>query len=406
MSSIINVEKISAKNGTLTLPTNTTLNNGGVDSYIKIPAGTESQRGSTPSIPGAMRFSDEANNIEIFDGSSWRQVKNVTDYLTINFSGLGLNLDSLNPDSYPGSGDKWYNASTNPEYATLFNYTYNSTNDANFTFNGTSTHVLFEVPLSSNLDSSYSAPVNSITQEVWFKVPSNNITTENVFSNFQYGIGTNKSFRLSLTPTGWFGGVNIDGTFDSTTSVEQPFSQTPLSSNIWYNLVHTYSNIAKNISFTASASNGSSVITNVSDFSELYVGQQITGPGLPDIDPLDPATITTIVSLNISNRTITLSNQLLSSEEERIFNAIYSTGNYLYLNGEIIAYNSLNGSISYDLANNNYVTIGAAYEGPGNNTGLTKYFSGNLSSYRLYGSFYTKSDVTKNFNAVKSRFGY
>lgn len=403
MSSIINVGQLSAKNETLKLVDTTKLNNSNTNSYIGIPGGLESQRGTLPSKPGAIRFSDEANNIEVFDGFAWRPVKNVTDYLTINFSSLALNLSSINPDSYPGTGSKWYNASTNPEFLTLYsNYTYNTGIDAHFNFDGTS-YGLFEIPLSVNGDASYAAPLNSLTQEVWFRVPSNTFANENVFANFQFGIGANKSSRISLTTTGWSAGVNILGTFES---VVVPFASQPLSSNTWYNFIHSYSSTNRSVSFDASASNGSSVLTFVSDLTELYIGQQIFGAGLPDVDPADPLTFTIIQNIDYENKTITLNQLLQSSDDERPFTALYPAGNYLYLNGDLIGYSAVSGSIDYDLENNLYLTIGSAYEGPGNNTGLTKYFNGDLSVYRLYGNFYTIKNTLKNFNAVKARYGY
>ena len=150
-----------------------------------------------------------------------------------SFIGNRLALDALNPASYPGSGNKWYDLSGNNNTITLFNEpTYSN---GALTFNGTTQYGSRTSTPSLNIDGP------SISLEVWFNL---NTFTDTVFaSKAPYNGGPNyQNGNYSF----WTGpDFTIFVSQDDTASkpnflrIDSPGG---VSSGNWYQFVITYNN--------------------------------------------------------------------------------------------------------------------------------------------------------------------
>lgn len=410
MASILNVEQIEGKNNVVSTSSNTTLDLSGSTTYVGVPGGTAAARGTTPSSP-AIRFSDDANNIEVYDGNDWKYGKRYYDYDTVSKGGLLLNLDAANPDSIPRIGgttgvlDKWYDATFNPYFArwnTIPSFIGNDTNPCYL--NLSSSHWgRFQIPTGN----AYFLPASAITQETIIRANGNSPFSTNAtltIASMQNGIGANKSINLSLNQgNGWSAGVNIAGTFDS---ISVPFTTQAFNTTEYYHFVHSYTSSAINLAFDADVTTGSAVMQNVTNLDNIYPGMEITGYGFPT----DPATQTlaTVQSIDYNNNTITLDITSTDTDVARNYVGTIPAGHYIYVNGNLVGRKTVAspGQIQYDLANNNYLTIGMAYEGAGNNAGPTNYFDNFLGCYRIYSGFFKLKDVEVNKNAMQDRYGF
>lgn len=220
-------------------------------------------------------------------------------------SGLLLSLDAGNVNSYPGSGNTWFDVSGNSNNGTLNNITYNSNNGGSLVYTSTS---ITTVPM-TNL-----RPTTSITQESWFLITNN---VGQVFIGSQYGTQSNNSYALWLEYTNLFAaGVNIGGSFNF-----QTFSSS-ISTNVWYHYIHTYDG----------------------------------------------------------------SNQRM------------------YINGSQVFSWATTGSIAYD-TNNTLLAVGNDWNGSGYNVGAGVGVQGRLAIVRIYNRALSASEVSQNYNALRSRFG-
>ena len=387
MTSIVNVQQIGSVNGVLSTDNGVSLSLENTNSYLVLPQGSAAERLGNPS-PGSIRWNTDVDQLEVFDGVLWRLFRRVYDYYYIQGNWI-LSLDSVDDEkSYPGSGRKWFNTSTDA-FKTVFSEspTFNSSNSGFIEFNGSSTYATTQVTPALN-------PTSAITQECWFKTSDNTKTQELI--SLQYGISTNNSYVLYISGSSWVGGVNISGAF---TAISHPFSTTPLNNNQWCNFLHTYSSESLFIRATAITQSGSAILefdpalnTNF-DFIE---GMQVVGTGIPDS--------TTILSTDFQNKRITLSNPVNDSNDTLVIQATLEPHQFLYVNGELVAKSPLTGTVEY-LPDNTLIAIGGGFEGPGVNSGISNLLQGSMSVARV-GSFYATPTVAiNNFNFLKDRYG-
>lgn len=394
MASILNVQELQSSSGILSTEQNIRVSFQNTDSYLILPQGSTAERYQSVS-EGAIRWNTDFDQLEVFDGDVWRLSRRIYDYdLIIGLFPLSLD-SSNNLKSYPGFGRKWFNSEFET-YKALFseNPTFNSSNKGFIEFNGTSTYST--IAINSRL-----TPTSSISQECWFK--TNNNTKAQSFIALQYGISTNNSYALGIANSQWIGGVNIAGVFENIT---HPFSSTPLNNNQWYNFVHTYNSETFSFESEANIQTGSNILEIVSGNFDFIVGMTITGSGIP-VDQTDPANpiYTTITSIDTINNRITLSDPATSSSDGVPITCSLPPHQILYINGEIVNKLPFNGTIEYTV-DNDLVTIGGDFNGPGANTGIDNLFDGAISIVRIGSFFNTPSVVKNNFDVIKARYGY
>jgi len=143
-----------------------------------------------------------------------------TSYGNLVIGGLTLQLDASNTDSYPGSGNVWYDLTTPQENITLYNSpSYALTSPSYFTFNGSNQYGVGTEPVLS---------ATTYTKSLWFYLNSyqdNNLISSNTGGHFMYmGAATN---RIYCGHSNW---PNYDA-FPSNTTFDL---------NTWYNVTLTF----------------------------------------------------------------------------------------------------------------------------------------------------------------------
>ena len=135
---------------------------------VSMPGGTSTQR---PEVAkkGQLRYinGDVKKGLEYYNGTDWITLGE--SYIDINAvrSGLVLYLDAGNVKSYSGSGETWFDLSSNSNHGTLINGVgYSSSGGGSLVFDGVDDYV--SVPI-SNFFTSYS---QQITIETWGYIPS------------------------------------------------------------------------------------------------------------------------------------------------------------------------------------------------------------------------------------------
>jgi hypothetical protein len=78
--------------------------------FVSLPFGTTAQRPASP-VDGDTRFNTDRGFVEFYYKGFW--VNAETNYGGIAIEGLQLFLDAANPDSYPGTGNTWFDLSGN-----------------------------------------------------------------------------------------------------------------------------------------------------------------------------------------------------------------------------------------------------------------------------------------------------
>lgn len=86
-------------------------------SALQLPVGTTAERPGFP-VDGYMRFNSDEGKVEYYSNSEWVFLPSGPEIVT---DGLVLYLDAGNPESYPGTGNTWFDLSTSNVNATLFN---------------------------------------------------------------------------------------------------------------------------------------------------------------------------------------------------------------------------------------------------------------------------------------------
>lgn len=130
-------------------------------------------------------------------------------------TGLVMNLDAGNFDSYPGIGTTWTDLTGNGNNGTLVNGTsYNSTNGGTLVFDGVNDYV-------SLTNNNLPMGTSDFTWSTWFKTP-------NSFSSWQMLLSTSQYYA-------YFGSLNGVLRLD----FGGPAGVSALSPNTWYNMVIT-----------------------------------------------------------------------------------------------------------------------------------------------------------------------
>jgi|UPI000482693D hypothetical protein len=97
-------------------------------------------------------------------------------------SGLVLNLDAGNTNSYSGSGTTWFDLSGNGSNVTLTSTTFNPACGGSIVFNGTSSYANFNANIGN---------ANAVTVDMWVKTNSLNAPTGSMYFGFgQYDVWT------------------------------------------------------------------------------------------------------------------------------------------------------------------------------------------------------------------------
>lgn len=162
MASKLTVQEIESPTGVISLSGNSKIDMGNTNTFLDVPAGTSDQRG-TPE-ESALRWNYDYNNLEIYDGNSWKLLDNPYDGNNIVKSGLILNFDAANFNSYPKSGLNWYDISGYNLTGTLqFGPVYSDEQLGTFNFDGGDDKVYVTVPNVNTTAGGYN------TVEFWMK---------------------------------------------------------------------------------------------------------------------------------------------------------------------------------------------------------------------------------------------
>jgi hypothetical protein len=143
--------------------------------------------------------------------------------------GLVLYLDAANPDSYPGSGNTWFDISGNDNNGTLINGpTFNSGNNGSITFDGVDNYVV--VSNSNSISFSQNQP-NSFEYFIYLQ-DTNNLINGGIFSKANF---SNQYAQLSFSNR-----INIYQELTGTTTTYSPNNFFIDSQDKWTHVVVTY----------------------------------------------------------------------------------------------------------------------------------------------------------------------
>jgi len=178
--------------------------------------------------------------------------------------GLVLALDAANSKSYPGSGNTWYDLSTNRVSYTLSNGpTFNSDNQGSIVFDGTND----EVRLNGVGISSWSEP---FTMEVWMYIPTGAVWANNRLSTiFAVVGGYSGMYGLARWPTEGQAGLYVRGDNGGISS-----TITGLARDAWHNLVGVWTGSQASLYYNGALNSGpnGSARTGVPDTVNLTLG--------------------------------------------------------------------------------------------------------------------------------------
>jgi hypothetical protein len=141
-------------------------------------------------------------------------------------NGLVLNLDAINPNSYPQSGTIWYDTSGNNNNGTLTNGTSWTPNGAqtSFSFDGVDDYVNCGNPSILNFNNQ-----KNITVSSWiYPMGTSNSNANIITKAYQWYLNFNNDRKIRV---GFYTSSNTFSTF---------YSNSILSLNQWYNVLWTY----------------------------------------------------------------------------------------------------------------------------------------------------------------------
>lgn len=144
---------------------------------IQLPAGTSAQRPGSPQTAD-MRFNDDFNTVEYYDGSTWRYMPDIVR------DNLVLNLDAGEPNSYSGSGTSWNDLTSSGNNAILRNGpTFNSSNGGSIDFDGSNDY--------ADTGSVATTATSNVTIESWANLTSTSLKGPFIYNGTSggYGIG-------------------------------------------------------------------------------------------------------------------------------------------------------------------------------------------------------------------------
>jgi len=296
-------------------------------------------------------------------------------------SNVVLALDAADRNSYPGSGTLWKDLSGNRNHGTLVNGpTFSDSNGGSIVFDGVDDYINLNAGNAINnwnpdgTDPALSY-ISYTSASVWFRASTVSTSAVNkmIFSDdsLEYGFYHNNSTLL----------FSASGAGISTT----------ISANVWYNACFTAS-VARVPSGTYTQSGTTATFTTTypiifSTSDSVFIG----------VRSGTLASGNYVVTVTGSNTfTVTASSANTSGS---FYYTHSSTSNTLtaYLNGEQI------GSPS-TATNNNGLNDYPFNLGRDPATG-SSYFTGNIAAFQLYDRNLTATEVLRNFNASRARFG-
>ncbi len=151
-------------------------------------------------------------------------------------SGLVLNLDAGNTNSYPGSGTAWTDLSGNGNNGTLTNGpTYSSDDGGAIVFDGTNDYATID-PQNSTTNGLYFGGATSISVSTWVKINNTNIfktfviyediANGDIVEPIRFDLLTDNTVRLAIILSNGSGDIAI--------------SSTTLNTSDWYYLTGTF----------------------------------------------------------------------------------------------------------------------------------------------------------------------
>jgi len=230
-------------------------------------AGTRTHKRGTELAPDAVSFirsnaktySEFKNLVSIISGTTQVSAETASDWLLANeywtswvsivTSGLQLNLDAGNINSYPGTGTTWYDLSSNGNNGTLVSDpTFTSTNGGSFIFNGVDEFVrVVDSGFFSTASNSFFADTGyAWTVSAWFKFPVSPVGTRTGNASFTIlgqsgGVGGGETLTLYVSSgtdstygtVPYYLMVGIRGT-------KTTISTVPVNTGLWNQVVVTW----------------------------------------------------------------------------------------------------------------------------------------------------------------------
>lgn len=199
---------------------NTTISDSG---SLVLPASTSSNRPVSP-VVGQLRLNTNRSELEIYRQNRWQSEENKSQGLVLD--SLVLHLDAGDPQSYPGTGNTWFDLSGNNHNATfLGGAVYNSA--AGGSVETTSTSQSVDIPYTAALDFGNK---NELTIETWVYItnPANGAWIVKR-DDWDYGLAIN------TTSGGWRAHRNIGGTIYYP---DYQIGNFPV--NRWYHIVQVF----------------------------------------------------------------------------------------------------------------------------------------------------------------------
>jgi hypothetical protein len=195
------------------------------NSYLQLPKGSTEERPNN-STSGEIRYNTDTKLVEYYDGTQWQEIEYLEDYNSITKAGLVLHLDASSEESYPGSGDNWYDLSSYGSDFILYGNTV-ITNDNTFLFDGNGDYA-------ENSTQNFNLVGNiETTLEGWFYFTGSNGTGQYT-SFFTYGNGPSARDTISI---GLFDNFRISASFNGGLNAQT--AQNLLSPNTWNHIVVT-----------------------------------------------------------------------------------------------------------------------------------------------------------------------
>jgi hypothetical protein len=191
-------------------------------------------------------------------------------------NGLVLNLDAINPNSYPQSGTIWYDTSGNNNNGTL-------TNGTSWTPNGAQTSFSFDGVDDYVVNNTLTSLITSqLTLSVWFF--ATDVSTDNFIISSENSTTNNSRFVLFQDKVAFISGrINtysfIPGNNNITGSIRMDFASNSEVLNQWVNITCTF--IANNSTGIRGYKNGiedpnspvnASTVDPLSNNEPLYIG--------------------------------------------------------------------------------------------------------------------------------------
>lgn len=210
-------------------------------------------------------FSSSSQAIDYLNANGYAVVNQV--YGGVVTSGLQLYLNAGNVSSYPGSGNNWYDLSTNNYTASLINSPgYTSSNGGTLTFNGATQYV----------DTNQSLASNEFSVGAWFKSSAGGIK---MILSKETTTGWPWNYRIWLNGGAIIGDIALAG--GSNVSITSPLSS--YNNGSWYNVMFTRndSTLRLYVNGTEVTNTPDTLTGAITNSQEVWIGRSaFTGGGI------------------------------------------------------------------------------------------------------------------------------